>query len=140
MADLSGLIRFRKHQLDEKQKFLAMLYVEADRLLQEKEVVLGDIEREKNAFEDPEFVAFTAISSFGHFLKASKKKIQDIEQRERTLDTRIQIAMNDMREGFADFKKVEITHKRRLEAARKKFTERENKVFEEIALNIFRNK
>jgi hypothetical protein len=48
--------------------------------------------------------------------------------------------MNDMREGFSEFKKVEITHRRRLEAARKKFAERENKVFEEIALNIFRNK
>ena len=79
MADLDPLIRYRKHQLDEKQKFLARLYKEADKLLEARNYVLDEIVREKEAMRGGEMEHFLASTGFGHFLYASKERLKKIE-------------------------------------------------------------
>ena len=137
MADLDPLIRFRKHELDEKQKFLARLYEEANKLLQQREGILRSIEKEMDVMRGEDFQPFMAISGFGTFLQSSKEKIKKIEHEEKKLDTRIEIAVADMRNSFGELKKVEITHARRLEEERKKLQAKEDALFEEIGLQIY---
>ncbi len=136
MADLDPLIRYRKHQLDEKQKFLARLYAEADKLLEARQYVLDEIEREKEVLKGGELENFIAASGFGHFLYASKERLKYIQNEEKKLDTRIQIAVNDMRNSFGELKKIEITQERRLEEQRKELQKREDALFEEIGLQL----
>ncbi len=137
MADLEPLLRYRKYQLDEKQKFLAGLYTLADALLAKRIEILDSIEAEKDALRSPEFEGYMAVSGFGHFLQGAKIKLKGVQNEESKLDTRIRIAQNDMRESFSDFKKIEITHERRLDEERKALQKREDALFEEIGLQIF---
>lgn len=137
MADLDPLIRFRKHELDEKQKFLARLFEEANKLLHQREGIVQSIDSEMEVMRGEEFQPFMAISGFGTFLQSSKDKIKAIEHEERKLDMRIEIAIADMRNSFGELKKVEITQARRLEEERKKLQAKENALFEEIGLQIY---
>ena len=140
MADLDPLIRYRKHQLDEKQKFLAKLYAEADRLVQQRKGILDQIEKEVDAMKQPDFEKYLAVSGFGEFLAASKKKIYVIGKEQQKMDVRIQIAVNDMRESFGELKKIEITQERRLEEEKKALQVKEDYLFEEIALRGYIDK
>lgn len=137
MADLDPLIRYRKHQLEEKQKFLAALYKLAEELLTKRTEILDQIEKEKQALNAEDMAQMGAFSGFGNFLQASKNKINGLQNEEQKLDTRIQIAINDMRNSFGELKKIEITHERRIEAERKKLDARETAIFEEIGLQIY---
>ena len=140
MADLGGLIRYRKHILDEKQKFLGELYREAESLLQKRENLLSRLEAEKQAIEPPEGsmdgAALMAVQGFAEFLHKTKSELDKVKQQEGLLDTRIQIAIDDMRERFGDLKKIEITQDRRLEALRKAIDKRENALYEEIGIQM----
>lgn len=137
MADLDPLIRYRKHELEEKQKFLASLYKLAEELLRKREEILDQIEKEKAALNSDDLAQMGPLSGFGNFLQASKNKIDGLQNEEQKLDTRIQIAINDMRNSFGELKKIEITQNRRLEEERKKLDKKENDIFEEIGLQIY---
>lgn len=137
MADLEPLMRYRKHQLDEKQKILANLYGEAEKLLTRQNTILDEIEREKEAATSPDFQHVVAVSGFGHFLLGSRTKLKELQKQQDRMELRITIALNDMRETFGDLKKIEITHQNRLERERKKLQKREDALFEEIGLQIF---
>lgn len=140
MADLDPLIRYRKHQLDEKQKFLARLYTEADKLLDARMAVLDQIEKEKDVLWQGDLDSFVATQGFGHFLFRAKNVIEEIQRQEGLLDTRIQIAIDDMRESFGELKKVEITQRNRLAVERKKLQAKEDALFEEVGINIYLGK
>lgn len=137
MADLDPLIRFRKFNLEEKQKFLARLYAEADKLLHQREGVLDQIEKEKDVLSQGDLDSFVASSGFGHFLYKARAEVEEIKKQEKLLDTRIDIAIEDMRESFGELKKIEITQRQRMEKERKRLLKRENDMFEEIGLTRF---
>ena len=52
MADLNPLIKVRKHNVDQKQKFLAELYRQAEELQVQKQTLLDQLKREKETAKD----------------------------------------------------------------------------------------
>ncbi len=47
MADLAPLIRYQKYQLDEKQRFIARLYAEAEKVFSHKARLLDELKNER---------------------------------------------------------------------------------------------
>ena len=123
MANLESLIRLRKHNVDEKQKILAVLYSKASNLENTKDSLQTSLETERNALKQdapPEMLSY-----FGAFAQAVIDDIDRIEQDLKELEVRIDVAREKVREAFADMKRVEIVSRKRKEEEKK---EREEKV------------
>lgn len=136
MANLKPLIRFRSFQVDEKRRVLAALYEDAVKLEQQKASILDVMSRETKAAK--ESGSFDMLKSLGIYVKGAKARIDNIDQQAKRLDLRIQLAQEDLREHFAELKKIEILHGRRLEEARLANEKREEAVMNEIGLTLHR--
>ena len=137
MAKLDGLIRVRKHALDQKQKFVAELYRQAEELENQKVTLLTTLEEEREKVDE---MGVEMLSYFGPYSKAVKERVQDIDEAASTLETRIEIAREDMREAFAELKKIEITKQNRDDAEEKAINKKESDELDEIAIEGFRRK
>ena len=137
MADLEPLIRYRKHQLDEKRKNLARLYDELEKILANKAKLLKDLETEKGIVsENPEDIY--ALQSLNNFYVATKSKVSKENSKITKMEARIDIAREDMRLTFGDLKKIEITQEMRLEQEAKELSAKESALFDEIGLEMHR--
>lgn len=139
MANLNPLIRVRRHTVEQKQKFLAELYRQADELQTQKENLLRQLADERKALEEMNsavemVVAFTAYS------EAVKGRVADIDEAMAKLEARIEIAREDMREAFAEFKKIEITQERREEEALAALEKKQAELLDEAAIEGYRRK
>lgn len=135
MADLEPLIRVRKHAVEQKQKFLADLYRQSEKLETEKQTVLDRLEEEREKVKE---MQVEMLSYFGPYTDAVKERVSEIDEARKQLDTRIEIAREDMREAFADLKKIEITQERREAEEEAEINKKESDELDEIGLDIFR--
>lgn len=135
MADLDPLIRVRKHAVEQKQKFLAELYRQAEEMAAQKTTLETQLEQER---EKTEVMDVQMLSYFGPYAEAVKGRIADIEDNINKLDTRIEIAREDMRAAFSDLKKIEITQARRDKEALKELEKKETAELDEIGIETFR--
>ena len=138
MADLKSLIRFRKHGVDEKRRQLAQLYREAELVERQKKIIEDQMQREIDLAKDMGSVYAQAY--LGKYLQGARRKVKALEKSIEKINVRIAAAQEDMRESFAEMKKVEITQARRdarEDAAQKKKEEAE---LDEIAIDQFRRK
>jgi flagellar FliJ protein len=137
MADLDALIRLRKHVVDQKQKFLAELYRQAEELQSQKKNLLTTLEEERNNLRDlgPQMLPY-----FGPYSEAVKDRVADIDEAMKKLDARIEVARDTMREAFAELKKIEITQERREDEAQAALDKKEAQDLDEMALEGFRRK
>ncbi len=138
MADLEPLIRVRRHTVEQKQKFLAELYRQAELLASTRQALLDGLQSERDAVEgsgDPEM-----LRDYKRYADGIRKKIAGIDKELRRLDTRIEIAREDMRDAFAELKKIEITHERREDEARAELKKQEAQTLDEIAVEGFRRR
>lgn len=135
MADLKPLIRYRKFALEEQQRFLSRLYQEVERLIQRKEGILTQIEKEKDLTDgdgSPDM-----IITFLGYVDRMRGQIALLDGEVRRVEARIDVAMDEMRDAFAELKKVEITHRRRMEERKRMLQKREDMMFAEIAEQRF---
>lgn len=132
MADLTGLIRVRKHDLEQKQKTVAELYRQVEELTSQKTELLETLDEEQEKLQD---FGVEMLSYFGPYSDAVHERVEDIDQATAKLETRIEIAREDMRLAYAELKKIEITHERRLEEERDEEEKRETSTLDEIALS-----
>ncbi|MBX2833772.1 MAG: flagellar FliJ family protein [Micavibrio sp.] len=137
MADLTSLIRVRKHTVEQKQKIVADLYKKADDLKAERESILSNLETEREKANE---MGVEMLSYMGNYTKAVDKRIKSIEIEEKKLEARIEVAREDMRHAFSEFKKIEITQERREAEERKEMDKKQSDQLDEIALEIFRRK
>lgn len=135
MADLNPLIRVRKHVVEQKQKFLAELYRQAEELIRQKTTLLEQLSEEREKLKD---MGAEMISYFGPYSEAVKGRVADIEEARGKLETRIRIAQEDMRAAFAELKKIELAQERRDEAEEKAQNKRESAELDEIGLDLYR--
>jgi flagellar protein FliJ len=84
---------------------------------------------------DPRMLAW-----FGSYAQAVREKIKALAQGMARLETRIQIAREDMREAFADFKKIEITQGRRDKAEEAELEKKESRDLDESGLETHRRR
>ncbi len=138
MARLDPLIRYRKHLVDEKQRLLAELLRQVERLEAQKQQQLATLAREAELAEaDRARGKFDTAEYFGLFAQGVREKIFLIEESQKKLELRINLAREDVREAFSELKKVEIVDRNRRDAEKKEIAKKENLTFEETALNLY---
>lgn len=137
MADLDPLIRLNKFELEEKQRFLAKLYSDVERFQTIKSGMLDSLESEKDV-TDADLDNITMIQAYLSYLGRVKKEVSQLDNEIGRIESRIQIAIDDMRDAFGELKKIEITRDRRLAELAEDNKKREDALFSEIALEIYR--
>ena len=137
MANLDPLIRLNKFQLEEKQRVLSALYAKVEKLETDKRAILDNVESEKLAIDDAN-QHLSLMTSFMAYVQRCQKNIALINNKISTLEIKITRAVDEMRVAFGELKKIEITRDRRLAEIQKENTRREDALFSEIALEIYR--
>ncbi len=138
MADLSSLIRVRKHAVEQKQKFLAELYRQVEAMQARKRKLETDLLRERKALD--EIATAEAIAYFGRYAEATRRKIEQLAHEIAKMETRVEIAREDMREAFAEMKKIEITKERREAEKAEDLRKKEARELDEIGIDRFMRK
>ncbi len=137
MADLNPLIRVRKHVVEQKQKFLAELYRQAEELENQKTTLLDTLAEERKKVDE---MGVEMLSYFGPYSEAVKDRVTDIDDAAGKLETRISIAQDDMREAFSELKKIEITQGRREAEEQAGIDKKESDELDSIAIEGYRRK
>lgn len=138
MADLEGLIKLRKHAVDEKQRALAKLYRDAENLQRQRDNIVEQMENEKRLAA--EMGSIDATAALGKYLEGARRKVQAFDMAIKKIETRIAAAQDDMREAFADQKKIEITQRERNTRAAKAQARKEDNEMDEVALEGYRRR
>ena len=138
MARLDPLIRLRKHKVDEKQRVLAELYREIEKLQIRKTELLVGLAREQELAETmPDLETRTY---FGRYAQAVRQQVEDIEATIKRMDVRVLLAQDDVRDAFAELKKVEITNRERKNRERKEQDAKESRRLDDIGIEGHRRK
>ena len=138
MADLDPLIRVRRHTVEQKQKFLAELYRQVEAMQQQKSNLESALLNERKVVDD--LGTAEAIAYFGRYSIVARNAIEHLGKEIAKMETRIDIAREDMRAAYAEQKKVEITQKRRQDRAAAEERKKEDKELDEIGIEGFRRK
>lgn len=138
MADLQALVRLRRFRVEEKQKALADLYRASEALEAEREERLATLAREKQIAED--LGDPTSYTDYGRYADGVHRKVVKIDKELAKLETRIQIAQDDMRTAFADMKRIEIVQRRRKEDEQRKLIAKETLELDDIGIEAFRRR
>lgn len=136
MAKLDSLIRVRRYSVEEKQKVLAELYRQVERFDIRKRQFEAELisEREAVARETtPEMLAY-----FGRYSQIVKRDMARIEVEVKKLDARIRLVQDDIREAFANLKRIEIVNDARKEEERKAQDAKESAELDAIGIEGFR--
>lgn len=137
MARLDSLIRFKKHGLDEKQKALG----ELNALLSKLENDLVELEAEKDNEVEVAKQDIMLQMAMPQYLDAYKKRKEKIEQAIQNVEVRIEKAVDEIRDAFAELKKYQIVEERRKDREEKEILKKETQNFDQIAIERFaRNK
>lgn len=135
MADLEPLIRYRKYIVDEKQRFISQLYREAERLQQQKQIIVEQMAREEKLAV--ELGTAEAVAYLGRYLEGARRKVRALEQSLGKMETRIAVAQEDMRTAFAEMKKVEIVQRNREQEEKAESDKKESNELDDIGVDRF---
>lgn len=138
MADLDPLIRYRKHIVDEKRRFLSQLYREMEQLELQKKVIESQMEREITLAAEmgtPEAQAY-----LGLYLEGARRKIKALNVSLAKMETRVAAAQEDIRAAFAELKKIEIIQRNREEEEAAALKRKEDQTLDEIAIEGYRRR
>ena len=138
MAELDGLIRLRRNTVEEKQKILADLYRNVEKLEKRKKELEEKLRKEREAIDNnPELETMTY---FGRFEAVVLRDIDRLKAELKKWELRVQIAQDDVRNAFADLKRVEIVDRRRKEEEAAEQKAKEERELDEIGIEGFRRK
>jgi|GEM_PF-266772 len=135
MANLEPVIRYQKYQLDEKRRFIARLFAEAEKVYNHKARMLDEVKNERSFVdqsEDPR-----VITGFLTYQNQMKKRVALINVEIGRIDARIGVAQDDLRESFTELKKFEIIQRNRLARMRRDLERKEAQIFDAIAIEGF---
>lgn len=139
MADLDPLIRYRKHRVDEKKRALAALYAEMDKLEARKGQLLEGLERERILLQENE-TDLPIRMAFQNYARKVAAQLEETDQAIARLNVRIEAAQGDIREAFAEQKKIEIIHRRRQQAAQEALRHKEEAELDAIGIEGHRRR
>ncbi len=139
MGELDGLIRYRKHTVDEKQKVLSNLYRQSEDLEKQKARILAEMEAEKKVAREAEEREERETSAFLlTYLEGARAKVRALDGQLARLEVRIIAAQEEVRSAFAEQKKVEIVQKQRQKKEDSEVKAKESKELDEIAIDAYR--
>lgn len=132
MARLAPLIRVRRHNVDEKQKILARLFAQLNALEAREEACRARLAAEQELLvQQPELQAFT---DFAGFAARMRVELEDIAVQRQKLEQRVELAQDELRDAFAELKKIEIIAEARDRAAIAAFLKKETAMYDDIGL------
>lgn len=135
MANLNPLIRVRKHAVEQKQKFLSGLYREVEQLESEKKKLNDDLAAERLKVDE---MGVEVLGYFGRYSEGVRSRSEDIDEEIVKLEARIEVVREDLRQAFADLKKIEITQERREAEEQAALNKKEDQEMDEIAIEGYR--
>jgi len=138
MADLEALIRLRRHTVEEKQKVLADIYREVEKIEAEKLSLFDRLNTERKAMEAD--LTLETREYYGRFKSVVENTIEKLNVQLRDLESRLNIAQENVRQAFADQKRVEIVNERRKAEERAEIDAKESNEMDEIGIDGFRRK
>ncbi|HLG86478.1 MAG TPA: flagellar FliJ family protein [Alphaproteobacteria bacterium] len=138
MADLTGIIRLRRFQLDEKRQVLAGWHRFADELRADRARLEQSIAEEQLlARESPDP---NTTLSFGAFVRAALDRRKRIDESLAKIEAQIEAATEEVREAFADLKRFEQTQAERRARENLKRARAETAQLDEIGLEGYRRR
>ncbi len=138
MANLLSLIKLRKHAVDEKQKVLAELYRQIEIIEQSKTTLIERLRRERETLDKSGMLEMYAY--FGRFSQNIQRMLERLNAEKSKLEVRINIAQDDVREAFANVKRIEIVQKERERLEQKEADDKETREMDDIGIDGYRRK
>ena len=138
MADLESLIRVRKHHVEEKQKILAEIYAQVEKVENRKKELFARLEKERKALDED--LNLETREYFGRFQGVIQNSVEKLDAELEQLEARLEIVQEEVRTAFAEQKRVEIVHERRQEEERQEINNKESQSLDEIGIEGFRRK
>lgn len=138
MANLKSLIKLRRHNVDEKQKVLGELYRQIEIIERNKQILIERLREERNVLDQNGTLEMYAY--FGRFSLNIHRSLERMNEEKQKLEVRIQIAQDDVREAFANMKRIEIVQNEREKAEKKEQDDKETRELDEIGIEVFRRK
>ena len=135
MADLESLIRLRRHTVEEKQKVLSDIYQKVEALENQKSELLNRLNTERKALD--ENLTLETSAYYGRFEAVIRRNVELINNDLSTLETRLEIAQEDVRRAFEEMKRVEIVHERRKSEERQLIDKKESQELDAIGIDGF---
>ena len=138
MADLKGIIRLRRFQLDEKRQALAGWHRFADEIRADRARLDQSIEAEKQialAADDPN----TALA-FGNFVRSALERRKRLEESLAKIEAQIEVATEEVRSAYADLKRFEQTQAQRESRETARRARSDTAQLDEIGLETFRRR
>lgn len=136
MANLLSLIKLRRHNVDEKQKVLADLYRQIETLENSKAMLIERLRNERAVLDQSGTLEMYAY--FGRFSQNIQRMVERINLEKQKLEMRITIAQDDVREAFANMKRIEIVQKERERVEKKEQDDKESREMDDIGIEGFR--
>lgn len=134
MAKLHSLIRFKRHELDEKRQILARLNDALEQLRASKKKLLDDLAREKNlAAVDVEIAR-----SFGPYLNRTLEQCAALDDEIHQKLREIQAATHVVQDAYLEVKKLEITQEKRDQEEENNLKRMETNTLDDIGIESFR--
>lgn len=134
MAKLHSLIKFKRHELDEKRQILAVLNEELEKLKRRKQQMMDDLAREKNLAA----VDIDVARSFGPYLNKTLERCAEMDTAILEKNQEIQAATLVVQEAFLEVKKLEITQEKRDEEENTRIKKIETATLDDIGIEGFR--
>ena len=138
MANLKSLIKLRRHTVDEKQKLLADLYRQVEMIEENKQILIDRLRTEREVLDKNGTLEMYAY--FGRFSQNIHRSLERMNIEKQKLEVRIQIAQDDVREAFANMKRIEIVQSEREKADKKEADDKETREFDDIGVEVFRRR
>ena len=138
MADLAGIIRLRRFQLDEKRQALAGWQRFAEGIRDDRARLEQSIESEKQTALNTDDT--NMVFAFGGFVQGALERRKRLDESLTKIEGQIETAIEDVRNAFADLKRFEQTQAQRQsrEAARRARVETAQ--LDEIGLDGYRRR
>ena len=130
MAKLSGLIRLKKHELDQYRQALANLQEKLAQQQNAKDNMLVQLEQEKNLAS----VDMDAARNFNAYLQRSLQRLQEMERAIHDTQQEIQAARRVIQDAFMEVKKLDITEENRAQAEKDELNRKISNELDDIGL------
>ncbi len=136
MANLKGLIKLRKYNVEEKQKVLSALFREAETIEAKKNALLHTVATERRIAEEKN--DYDTHASYILYVERARDQIMALDRKLKEVNAKITKAQDAMREAFGELKKIEIIQKTREDDERREIDRKESLMLDEIGLEIHR--
>ena len=138
MANLKSLIKLRKFNVDEKQKSLANLYSLVEDIENKKTALITRLQEERAAINHTSPLEMLAY--FGRFSQNVQRVLEKLNLEKRKVEERIVVAQDDVRNAFAEMKRIEIVQRQREKEEKKKEADKESRELDDIGIEGFARK